>query len=115
MERFRDKERDDRKDKGNRENAPMKCVINTIVGGPVGGDSRRMRKKHGRNTREDRRTELIMNVEAGEEITFNRKDLNEGGGSQDDPMVIKLDIANFTVYKILVDNGAHRISYSRMC
>ncbi|KAL0373878.1 UNVERIFIED_CONTAM: hypothetical protein Sradi_3303500 [Sesamum radiatum] len=47
-----------------------------------------------------------MNVEAEEEITFSSKDLKEIGGSQDDPMVIKLDIENFAVHKVLVDNGS---------
>ncbi|KAL0400700.1 UNVERIFIED_CONTAM: hypothetical protein Slati_4099900 [Sesamum latifolium] len=47
-----------------------------------------------------------MNVEVEEEITFSRKDLREGSGSQGDPMVVKLDIVNFTVHKVLVDNGS---------
>ncbi|KAL0444303.1 UNVERIFIED_CONTAM: hypothetical protein Slati_2153000 [Sesamum latifolium] len=47
-----------------------------------------------------------MSVETEEEITFGSKDLNEKQGSQDDPMVIKLDIANFSVHKVLVDNGS---------
>ncbi|KAL0366129.1 UNVERIFIED_CONTAM: hypothetical protein Sradi_3503000 [Sesamum radiatum] len=49
---------------------------------------------------------MIMSVEVEEEITFSQKDLNEASGSQDDPMVIKLDIANFAVHKVLVDNGS---------
>ncbi|KAL0448250.1 UNVERIFIED_CONTAM: hypothetical protein Slati_1381400 [Sesamum latifolium] len=89
-ERFQNKDREDRKDKGNRENAPVKGVINTIMGGPIGGDSRRLRKKHERSTREDRMKEMIMNVEVEEEITFSRKYLNEGCGSQDDLMVIRI-------------------------
>ncbi|KAL0379008.1 UNVERIFIED_CONTAM: hypothetical protein Sradi_3206300 [Sesamum radiatum] len=47
-----------------------------------------------------------MNVEAEEEITFSSKDLSDEGGSQDEPMVIKLDIANFSVHKVLIDNGS---------
>ncbi|KAL0411855.1 UNVERIFIED_CONTAM: hypothetical protein Slati_3775200 [Sesamum latifolium] len=38
-ERFRDKDREDRKDKGNNKNAPVKGVINTIAGGTIGGHS----------------------------------------------------------------------------
>ncbi|KAL0452595.1 UNVERIFIED_CONTAM: hypothetical protein Slati_1237600 [Sesamum latifolium] len=67
-----------------------------------------MRKRYERSARGDRRKELIMNVEVEveEEITFSRKDLSGGNGSQDDPIVITLDIANFTVHKVLVDNGS---------
>ncbi|KAL0454584.1 UNVERIFIED_CONTAM: hypothetical protein Slati_0797600 [Sesamum latifolium] len=102
--RFRGKE-EDRRDKGSRENVPVKGVINTIAGGPGGGDSRRARKQQERAIRGDRRKEWVMNVETKEEITFSSKDLNHGQGTQDDPMVIKLDIANFEVHKVLIDNG----------
>ncbi|KAL0312171.1 UNVERIFIED_CONTAM: hypothetical protein Sradi_5616400 [Sesamum radiatum] len=47
-----------------------------------------------------------MSVETDEEITFGSKDLNERQGKQDDPMVVKLDIANFSVHKVLIDNGS---------
>ncbi|KAL0453791.1 UNVERIFIED_CONTAM: hypothetical protein Slati_1357200 [Sesamum latifolium] len=49
-----------------------------------------------------------MDNECGmeEEITFGPKDLVGKQGSQDDPMVIKLDIANFFVHKVLIDNGS---------
>ncbi|KAL0430807.1 UNVERIFIED_CONTAM: hypothetical protein Sradi_0706700 [Sesamum radiatum] len=47
-----------------------------------------------------------MNVEVDEEITFSSRDFKDKGGSQDDPMVIKLDIANFAVHKVLVDNSS---------
>ncbi|KAL0428188.1 UNVERIFIED_CONTAM: Retrovirus-related Pol polyprotein from transposon gypsy [Sesamum latifolium] len=68
--------------------------------------SNRDRKRYERNGREDRRKELVLSVEPEEEITFGTKDFGERRGSQDDPMVIKLDIANFSVHKVLVDNGS---------
>ncbi|KAL0430663.1 UNVERIFIED_CONTAM: hypothetical protein Sradi_0692300 [Sesamum radiatum] len=92
--------------KDGRENMPVKGVINTIAGGSVGGWSNRERKRYERSSREDRRKELVLSVEPEEEITFGTKDLGERRGSQDDPMVIKLDIANFSVHKVLVDNGS---------
>ncbi|KAL0303747.1 UNVERIFIED_CONTAM: hypothetical protein Sradi_6242800 [Sesamum radiatum] len=97
---------EDRRDTENRENVPVKGVINTIAGGPGGGDSRRMRKRNERSAREDRQKELIMNMEIEEEITFSSRHLVGKGESQDDPMVIKLDIANFAVHKVLIDNGS---------
>ncbi|KAL0445856.1 UNVERIFIED_CONTAM: hypothetical protein Slati_1713500 [Sesamum latifolium] len=102
--RFRGKE-EDREIKGSRENVPVKGVINTIAGGPGGGDSRRTRKQQERAIMGGRRKEWVMNVETEEEIMFSSKDLSEGQGTQDDLMVIKLDIANFEVHKVLVDNG----------
>ncbi|KAL0406634.1 UNVERIFIED_CONTAM: hypothetical protein Slati_3977300 [Sesamum latifolium] len=58
-------------------NAPVKGVIHTIVGGLAGGDSERLRKKYVRYRVAER-----------------------------SPMVIRMDIANFVVHKILVDNGS---------
>ncbi|KAL2230887.1 UNVERIFIED_CONTAM: hypothetical protein Sindi_1683100 [Sesamum indicum] len=82
-------------------NAPVKGVIYTIAGGPGGGDSRRSRKRQSRN---DQRSQLIANIEPGEEITFGSKDRANEGGLQNDPMVVKFDIANFIVHKVLIDN-----------
>ncbi|KAL0455882.1 UNVERIFIED_CONTAM: hypothetical protein Slati_0927400 [Sesamum latifolium] len=81
-DRFRGKEMEDRRNVGNRDNVPVKGVINTIAGGPGGGDSMRSRKQSLRITREDRRKEWIMNVETEEEITFGPKDLVGKQGSQ---------------------------------
>ncbi|KAL0415850.1 UNVERIFIED_CONTAM: hypothetical protein Slati_3416900 [Sesamum latifolium] len=80
-DRFRGKEIEDRRDTGNRENVPVKGVINMMAGGPGGGDSRRMRKINERSVREDRRKELVMNVEVEEEITFSSRDLVEIGSA----------------------------------
>ncbi|KAL0303534.1 UNVERIFIED_CONTAM: Gag-Pol polyprotein [Sesamum radiatum] len=88
-----------------RENVLVKGVINTIAGGSTERWSNRERKRYERSGRGDRRKELVLNVEQEEEITFGAKD-REGSGSQDDPMVIKLDIANFSVHKVLIDNGS---------
>ncbi|KAL2236255.1 UNVERIFIED_CONTAM: Retrovirus-related Pol polyprotein from transposon opus [Sesamum indicum] len=84
-------------------NVPAKGVIYTIAGGPEGGDSRRSRK---RQSKDDQRSQLIANIEPEEEITFGNKDRANKVGSQNDPMVVKLDIANFAVHKVLVDNGS---------
>ncbi|KAL0374129.1 UNVERIFIED_CONTAM: Retrovirus-related Pol polyprotein from transposon gypsy [Sesamum radiatum] len=65
-----------------------------------------MRKRKERSMREDRRKGLVMNVETDEGITFSSKDLIGKGEPQDDPMVVKLDIANFVVHKVLIDNGS---------
>ncbi|XP_011079164.1 uncharacterized protein LOC105162742 [Sesamum indicum] len=109
--RSRSKSPDRRQDKGKgvvKEanlggNAPVKGIIYTIVGGPEGGDSRRARKRQSRNVQHD---QLIASIEPDEEITFGDKDVAGGVRSQNDPMVIKLDIANFTVRKVLIDNGS---------
>ncbi|KAL0449612.1 UNVERIFIED_CONTAM: hypothetical protein Slati_1517600 [Sesamum latifolium] len=100
----RDEPRDHRK--GDSRTRSRSRSRDRFRGGPGGGDSRRSRKQSERTTREDRRKEWVLNVETEEEITFGLRDVNEKQGSQDDPMVIKLDIANFSVHKVLVDNGS---------
>ncbi|KAL2228727.1 UNVERIFIED_CONTAM: hypothetical protein Sindi_1852400 [Sesamum indicum] len=72
-------------------------------GGPEGGDSRKSRK---RQSRSDQRSQLMANIEPEEEITFGNKDRADRVGPQNDPMVVKLDIAHFVVHKVLIDNGS---------
>ncbi|KAL0313466.1 UNVERIFIED_CONTAM: hypothetical protein Sradi_5745900 [Sesamum radiatum] len=67
---FKNREREEEGDGRNKENAPVKGVINTIAGGPEGGDSRRLRKRYEKGAWEDRRKELIMCVETEDDITF---------------------------------------------
>ncbi|XP_011092657.1 uncharacterized protein LOC105172779 [Sesamum indicum] len=102
-ERAKDQGKDIRTEVSPRDNALVKGVIYTISGGPEGGDSRRSRK---RQNRSDQRDQLIVNVELEEEITFGSKNAAGRTGSQNDPMVIKLVIANFAVHQVLVDNGS---------
>ncbi|KAL2228585.1 UNVERIFIED_CONTAM: hypothetical protein Sindi_1838200 [Sesamum indicum] len=53
-----------------------------------------------------REREFVLKVEEEEAISFNSADKPEEGGEMNDPIVIKLDIANFTVHKVLVDSGS---------
>ncbi|KAL2252293.1 UNVERIFIED_CONTAM: hypothetical protein Sindi_0024000 [Sesamum indicum] len=87
-------------------NAPTKGVIYTIAGGPTAGDSSRTRKRCARATGLVREKEFVLKVEDEEAISFNSSDRLEEGGEQNDPMVVKLDIANFTVHKVLIDSGS---------
>ncbi|XP_011090633.1 uncharacterized protein LOC105171273 [Sesamum indicum] len=87
-----------------KENAPIKGVIHTIAGGPSGGNSRRMRKQYERASGSNRIREFVMNVKKKEEISFSSKDKQQEIESLNDPMVIRMDIANFIVHKVLVDN-----------
>ncbi|KAL2227669.1 UNVERIFIED_CONTAM: Retrovirus-related Pol polyprotein from transposon [Sesamum indicum] len=86
-------------------NAPTKGVIYTIAGGSTAGDSGRTRKRCARTAGSMRQKEFVMKVEGEEAISFNSSDRLEDGG-ENDPMVIKLDIANFTVHKVLIDSGS---------
>ncbi|XP_011075720.1 uncharacterized protein LOC105160155 [Sesamum indicum] len=102
-DRGQGREKDERKESNVRDNAPVKDVIYTIARGPEGGDSGRTRKRQGRI---NQTSQLVMNVEPEEEIVFGDKDVAERIGSQNDPMVIKIDIGNFVVHKVLVHNGS---------
>ncbi|KAL2235115.1 UNVERIFIED_CONTAM: Retrovirus-related Pol polyprotein from transposon [Sesamum indicum] len=87
-------------------NAPTKGVIYTIAGGSTAGDSSRTRKRCARTAGSVREKEFVLKVEDEEAISFNSSDRLEDGGEQNDPMVVKLDIANFTVHKVLIDSGS---------
>ncbi|KAL0322029.1 UNVERIFIED_CONTAM: hypothetical protein Scaly_2499300 [Sesamum calycinum] len=98
--------KEEKRDLGTKENAHVKGVILTIAGGSTRLDSKRTRKKYERQTRPRRVREMVLNVEIEEYITFGSKDVGVEMGSQNDPMVIKIDIANFTVHKVLLDNDS---------
>ncbi|KAL2244073.1 UNVERIFIED_CONTAM: hypothetical protein Sindi_0525300 [Sesamum indicum] len=87
-------------------NAPTKGVIYTIAGGSTAGDSSRTRKRCARMAGSVREKEFVLKVEDEEAISFNSSDRLEDGGEQNDPMTVKLDIANFTVHKVLIDSGS---------
>ncbi|XP_011100876.1 uncharacterized protein LOC105178990 [Sesamum indicum] len=91
-------------DQGRGDNAPVKGIIHTIAGG-LDGCSNRMRKRFEREYRSNKRTQL-MSINTEQEIVFGDRDVGERAGANNDPMVIKMDIANFTVHKVLVDNGS---------
>ncbi|KAL2243316.1 UNVERIFIED_CONTAM: hypothetical protein Sindi_0449600 [Sesamum indicum] len=73
---------------------------------PTAGDSSRTRKRCARAAGSIREKEFVLKVEDEEAILFNSSDRLEEGGEQNDPMVVKLDIANFTVHKVLIDSGS---------
>ncbi|KAL0400425.1 UNVERIFIED_CONTAM: hypothetical protein Sradi_2385800 [Sesamum radiatum] len=86
------------------DNAPVKEVIHTIAGGLKGGDSSRPRKKYDRYLEPDSRRYQVLSLDKEEEIIFENRDLGIKGRSQNKPMVIKMDIANFVVHTVLVHN-----------
>ncbi|KAL2226476.1 UNVERIFIED_CONTAM: hypothetical protein Sindi_2006300 [Sesamum indicum] len=86
-------------------NAPTKGVIYTIVGGSSSGDSSRTRKRCSRTMSSGRGREFVLKVEEEEAISFDSSDKPEESGDMNDPMVIQLDITNFTIHKVLVDSG----------
>ncbi|KAL2235215.1 UNVERIFIED_CONTAM: Retrovirus-related Pol polyprotein from transposon [Sesamum indicum] len=63
----------------------------------------RMRKRFEREYKSNKRAQLIS-INTEQEIVFGDRDVGERAGADNDPMVIKMDIANFTVHKVLVDN-----------
>ncbi|KAL2248078.1 uncharacterized protein LOC105179804 [Sesamum indicum] len=87
-------------------NAPTKGVIYTIAGGLSSGDSSRTRKRCARTMSSGREREFVLKVEEEEAISFDSSDRPKESGDMNDPMVVKLDIANFTVHKVLIDSGS---------
>ncbi|KAL2240957.1 UNVERIFIED_CONTAM: Retrovirus-related Pol polyprotein from transposon opus [Sesamum indicum] len=86
------------------ENAPVKGIIHTIAGGSEGW-SRRARRRFERETRLEQRKQGV-NMTSNPEIVFGDQDAGTRIVTDNDPMVIRMDIANFTVHKVLVDNGS---------
>ncbi|XP_011074079.1 uncharacterized protein LOC105158875 [Sesamum indicum] len=87
-------------------NAPTKGVIYTIAGGSSSNSSNRDRKRCARTSNSSRGKEFVLKVEEEEAISFSSSDKPEETGEMNDPIVIRLDIANFTVHKVLVDSGS---------
>ncbi|KAL2241784.1 UNVERIFIED_CONTAM: Retrovirus-related Pol polyprotein from transposon opus [Sesamum indicum] len=94
----------EREDRTLGENAPVKGIIHTIAGGSEGW-SRRARRKFERESRLERRKQGV-NMTDNPEIVFGDRDAGTRVVTDNDPMVIRMDIANFTVHKVLIDNGS---------
>ncbi|RDX64037.1 hypothetical protein CR513_57455, partial [Mucuna pruriens] len=75
----------------------LKGVINTIVG----GSSSLARKQylHTVNSIHTAHRQLPL-------ITFTNQDFVGSDPEQNDPMVITIEVANFTVKKVLIDQGS---------
>ena len=101
--------RESREERGDRQQGhrpPLRGTINTISEGFAGGGSTTTaRKKHLR---------VVQSVNAVSApvrrnmppITFTSDDVKAIDTKQDDPMVITVDIENFAVKKVLVDQGS---------
>ncbi|XP_011076484.1 uncharacterized protein LOC105160703 [Sesamum indicum] len=87
-------------------NAPTKGVIYTIARGSSSGNSNKARKRCARTLSSSRVREFVLKVEEEEAISFNSSDKPQESGEMNDLMVIKLDVANFMVHKVLVDSGS---------
>ncbi|KAL2248675.1 UNVERIFIED_CONTAM: hypothetical protein Sindi_2341200 [Sesamum indicum] len=85
---------------------PRKLIGPRSAGGPSAGDSCRTRKRCARTVESSREREFVLKVEDEEAISFDSSDRLKDGGDQNDLMVVKLDIANFTVHKVLIDSGS---------
>jgi len=75
-------------------------IINTIVGG---GSSNSARKKHFRTVHQVSTISFRPRMSL---ITFTDEDFKGVDPSQDDIMVISVDIFKFTIMKTLVDHGS---------
>ncbi|XP_020554491.1 uncharacterized protein LOC110013115 [Sesamum indicum] len=85
-------------------NAPTKGVLYTIAGGSSVGDSGRTRKRCARTVGSSREREFVLKVEDEEAISFDSSDRLDIANFMNDPMVVKLDIVNFAVHKVLIDS-----------
>lgn len=81
-----------------------------LAGGPACYDSFSSRRRYVRATRSSTSSSLgasaLSIVESSGGITFDDRDLERPKFSHDDLVVVTMDIANFVVQKVLVDNGS---------
>ena len=88
------------------ERPPLRGMINTILGGFAGGGcSSSSRKKHLRAVRS------VHAICKGPRrrmppITFSDSDFQGVNPNQDDPVVITIELENFAVKKVLIDQGS---------
>ncbi|GAV80116.1 LOW QUALITY PROTEIN: hypothetical protein CFOL_v3_23578, partial [Cephalotus follicularis] len=80
-------------------------VIHVISGGPIsGGENNSYTKAYAREAlivdQPLKKTKTINQV-----ITFSEEDMEGVKFPHDDPMVVTVDIANFEVRRVLIDNG----------
>ncbi|XP_011102166.1 uncharacterized protein LOC105180202 [Sesamum indicum] len=66
----------------------------------------RDRKRCARTMNSSRGREFVLKVEEEEAISFNSSNKPDEAGEMNNPIVIRLDIENFTVHKVLVDSGS---------
>ncbi|RDX94478.1 hypothetical protein CR513_23130, partial [Mucuna pruriens] len=82
----------------------LKGVINTIVGGFIGGFSSSARKWYLR-TINSIHTGVDRGCQQLPPITFTNQDFVKSDIEQNDPMVITIEVSNFVEKKVLIDQG----------
>ncbi|XP_019189993.1 PREDICTED: uncharacterized protein LOC109184447 [Ipomoea nil] len=86
---------------------PKKLSIYVIFGGPEGGDTQAERKKWARSLYVGEVTQAPREKKLQREsITFTDDDLPDGPLPHRDALVIKLDVNNVVVHRVLVDTGS---------
>ncbi|XP_027931963.1 uncharacterized protein LOC114187793 [Vigna unguiculata] len=86
---------------------PLCSAINTIVGGFVGGGSTSStRKKHFRHLQSINHITHSHHRCCMPPMTFTDDDFHGIDHQQDDPMVITVELENYAVKKVLIDQGS---------
>lgn len=94
------------------ENCPYSGVINSIVGGPAGGDSRNARERTAQNLRNNDKSYAAPTIRGTNAISFEDSEIPPPTSREEDldnpdvPLVVSLTIATYRVNKVLVDMGS---------
>jgi len=83
---------------------PLRGYINTISRGFVGGSSSAARKRHVRALKSVHLVE--KKIRSMPPITFTNEDFKAPDPDHDDPMVISIEVAEYGIGKVLVDQGS---------